>query len=245
MKNKNKELLVWAIKFMKPFFPFLLLLLLFYIIGNYASTFEPCLTGKIIDSLTQKNRSMFFDFLKIIIVFQVISLLFSLLSTWIQFSLQRKITIFTQSRMYLNILYLPSNGTVQKQPGKILNSLLSDRSTVTGIFISQVPSLIVSIFMLCTIGLRLFKIDIILFVLTLSVSFVPMLLAKYFGKRQAKIKEKQSTQNDEYMTYVNETIAGLSDISNYSMQQFFLKKIKTTLNNLFVYVKSSTILRRH
>ena len=49
MRSKNKIALLfhWSSSFIKPFFPVLLLLLFFSLVGNYVSTFEPVFTGKI------------------------------------------------------------------------------------------------------------------------------------------------------------------------------------------------------
>ena len=106
MLNK-KNLNRWAASVLKPFFLVLFFLLCFSLLGNYASTFEPLFTGKIIDALTLKDRTAFFAFLKIIILFQIAGLGFSLLSSWFQFLLQRKMTVYTESRLYLNLLHLP------------------------------------------------------------------------------------------------------------------------------------------
>ncbi len=238
MKNK----LFWSCSFLKPFFPVLFFLLCFTLAGNYASTFEPLFTGKIIDALTLKDRAAFFVFLKIIILFQIVGLGFSLLSSWFQFLLQRKITIYTESRLYLNLLYLPPKGIAEKDSGKLLNLFLSDLGVMTGIYTSQIPSILTSIIMMCIIGLRLFKIDFFIFCLTLIVSIIPVFLAKYFGAKQAIINEAQRKKQDEYTSYINETINGLQEIKNHSSQKFFIYKFKNILKFIFVHVKKSTII---
>lgn len=238
----NTKLNRWAASFIKPFFPVLLFLLSFSLVGNYAATFEPHFTGKIIDALTVQDRKSFFYFLKIIILFQIAGLAFSLLSSWFQFILQRNMTVYTESRLYLNLLHLPPKGSSEQDSGKLLNLFLSDLSVMTGIYTSHIPSIITSLIMVCIIGFRLFTIDIFMFCLTLVVSVIPIFLAKYFGTKQAAVNEAQRKKQDEYTSYIHETIRGLQDIKNHSSQKFFMCKFKTILKYIFVHVKESTVL---
>lgn len=241
MLNK-KKLNRWAASVLKPFFPVLFFLLCFSLLGNYASTFEPLFTGKIIDALTLKDRTAFFAFLKIIILFQIAGLGFSLLSSWFQFLLQRKMTVYTESRLYLNLLHLPPKGSSEQDSGKLLNLFLSDLGVMTGIYTSQIPSIVTSLIMMGIIGFRLFKIDVFIFCLTLIVSVIPVFLAKYFGTKQAAVNEAQRKRQDEYTAYINETIRGLQEIKNYSSQKFFIYKFKNILKYIFIHVKESTII---
>lgn len=238
----NKRLTRWSAAFIKPFFPVLFLLLLFALAGNYASTFEPLFTGKIIDSLTVKDKTNFFSFLKIIIVFQIAGLGFSLLASWFQFLLQRKMTIYTESRLYLNVLHVPPKGNTEKNIGNLLNLFTSDLSTMTGIYTAQIPSIITALVMIGVLAVRLFKIDVLLFCLTLAVSVIPIFLAKYFGTKQAAVNKEQKEQQDMYTSFITESFIGLQDIKNYSAQKFFMLRFKNILRTVFVHVKKSTII---
>ncbi|MEL3908589.1 MAG: ABC transporter ATP-binding protein [Treponemataceae bacterium] len=237
----NKKLFKFSASIMKPFFWALFMLMFFSLFVNYVNTFEPYFTGKIIDCLNAKNKNSFFYYLRLVIIFQVANLGFSILSTICQYFLQRKITIYTESRLYINLLYTSSIGN-KKDSGNILNLFLSDLATMTEIYTSQIPSILVSLVIAIVIGFRLFKIDILLFCLTIIVSIIPILLAKYFGKKQAIINAEQKKCQDKYTTYVNETIEGLHEIHNYSAQKFFRLKFKTILDFIFIHIKRSTIV---
>ncbi|WP_038099804.1 ABC transporter transmembrane domain-containing protein [Treponema pedis] len=239
----NTKLLTrWSVAFIKPFFPVLFFLLCFSLIVNYASTFEPFFTGKIIDALTLKDRAAFFTFLKIIILFQIAGLVFSLLGSWFQFLLQRKMTVYTESRLYLNVLHIPPKGSEKKNVGTLLNLFSSDLGTMTGIYTTQIPSIITTLVMMIVFGFRLFQIDVFLFCLTLIVSVIPVFLAKYFGTKQAEVNKEQKKQQDLYTLFMTESIHGLQDIKNYSSQKFFIQKFKNILNTVFIHVKKSTII---
>ncbi|PIE97802.1 MAG: hypothetical protein CR988_06410 [Treponema sp.] len=243
MKKQNtKALLSWGASFIKPFIPVLILLSIFSLLGSYLLTFEPRFTGKIIDALTQKDRQNFWFFLKIVIVFQLAGFVFSLLATWFGFLFQRKITIYTESRLYLNFLYLPTKKSAEKDSGKLLNLFLSDLSATIGIYTQQLPSILNSLIIMFVIGTRLIKIDVILFFITLLVSIIPIFLAKYFGAKQATIHKLQREQQDKYTSYLNETIYGLQDIKNYSSQKFFREKFLQIVNLIFKLAKKSTII---
>ena len=242
MQNCSKELRRWGIAFITPFFPVLFFLLSFSLIGNYASTFEPLFTGKIIDALTVKDRERFFYFLQIIILFQIAGFAVSLLSSWFQFLLQRNITIYPESRLYLNLLYLQPMGNSKQDSGKLLNLFLSDLGVMTGIYTAQIPSIITSLTMMSIIGFRLFKIDVFIFGLTLVVSVIPVFLAKYFGTKQSAVNEVQRKKHDEYVAYINTTIKGLQEIKNHSSQKFFIYKFKNILRCIFIHIKESTII---
>lgn len=123
-----------------------------------------------------------------------------------------------------------------------MNLFLSDLATMIGVFTSQIPSILVSVIMVTVIGYLLFKIDILLFCLTIIVSIIPILLAKYFGKKQAIINAEQKKCQDRYTTYLNETITGLHEIHNYSAQNFFRIKFRNILNFIFTHIKHSTIV---
>ncbi|MGP1530455.1 MAG: ABC transporter transmembrane domain-containing protein, partial [Treponema sp.] len=238
----DTRLFRWAASFIKPFFPALFFLLCFSLIGNYASTFEPLFTGKIIDALTVQDRESFFYFLKIIILFQLVGLAFSLLSSWFQFLLQRTMTVYTESRLYLNLLHVPPKGSSEQDSGKLLNLFLSDLGVMTGIYTAQIPSVITSLIMMSIIGFRLFNIDVVIFSLTCIVSVIPVFLAKYFGTKQAAVNEAQRKIQDEYTAYIHETIKGLHEIKNHSAQKFFMYKFKNILKFIFIQVKESTML---
>ena len=240
MRSKNKIALLfhWSSSFIKPFFPVLLLLLFFSLVGNYVSTFEPVFTGKIIDALTLKDKTSFFYFLKIIILFQMAGILFSLLSSWFQFLLRRKMTVYTESILYLNLMYLSPKGTFKQDTGKLLNLFLSDLSVLTGIYTAQIPSILISLIMISIIGFRLFKIDVFIFI----VSIIPIFFAKYFGTRLATVNAAQRKSQDEYTSYINETIKGLQEIKNHSSQKFFIYKFKNILRHIFIHIKESTII---
>ena len=244
MRSKNKIALLfhWSSSFIKPFFPVLLLLLFFSLVGNYVSTFEPVFTGKITDALTLKDKTSFFYFLKIIILFQMAGILFSLLSSWFQFLLRRKMTVYTESILYLNLMYLSPKGTFKQDTGKLLNLFLSDLSVLTGIYTAQIPSILISLIMISIIGFRLFKIDVFIFCLTFIVSIIPIFFAKYFGTRLATVNAAQRKSQDEYTSYINETIKGLQEIKNHSSQKFFIHKFKNILRHIFIHIKESTII---
>ena len=72
-------------------------------------------------------------------------------------------TVYTESRLYLNLLHLPPKGSSEQDSGKLLNLFLSDLGVMTGIYTSQIPSIITSLIMMGIIGFRLFKIDIFIF----------------------------------------------------------------------------------
>lgn len=242
-KQIKNYLINWSTSLIKPFFPVLILLLFFTLAGNYLSTFEPLFTGKIIDSLTQKNRIAFFYFLKITISFQIIFFLFSMLNSWGQFLLQRKMTIYTETRLYLNILYSFPKRIDKKNIGKLVNLFLSDLTVVINIYASQIPSILTLFVIMIVIGFRLLKIDIILFCLTTVMSVIPILLATYFGKKQTKVNVSQKKQQDEYTNFIVETINGLFEIKNYSAQNFFRNKFKDLITVIFIYFKKFTILK--
>lgn len=151
-------------------------------------------------------------------------------------------TVYTESRLYLNLLHIPPKGSSEQDSGKLLNLFLSDLGIMTGIYTSQIPSIIISIIMMGIIGFRLFKIDIFIFCLTLIVSVIPVFLAKYFGTKQASVNEAQRKRQDEYTAYINETIRGLQEIKNHSSQKFFIYKFKNILKYIFIHVKESTII---
>lgn len=241
MKTKN-NLFRWAYSYLRPFFPVLFLLCIFALVVNYVSTFEPMFTGRIIDSLTVQDRDGFFFYLKIIIIFQVASLGFSLLNSLFNFLLHRRMTMYTEGKLYISLLHTQEQSTTEQDSGKILNLFLSDLATMTGIFTSQIPSIIIACVMMGVLGFRLFRIDAFLFVLTLVVSVVPVLLAKYFGKRQAAITKEQRQKQDAYTSYIVESLTGLSTIQQYKGQPFFIKKFKHLLKDIFIHVKRSTIV---
>ncbi len=238
----KKDLRTWNINFIKPFLRFIFFLFLFSLIGSYIATYEPFFTGKIIDALTQKDKVTFFKFIKFFILFQIGGFLFSLFASWFRFLLQRKIGIYTQSRLYLNSLYIPVKAYAEKNKGKLLNLFIQDLSVSLSIYSAHIPALLNSLIIMMVIGFRLFKINLSLFILTLVVSVIPIFLAQYFGKKQAQITKEQRKQYDEYNEFLNETISGLQDIKNYSSQVFFKKKFTNIMNEIYLYYKKSTIV---
>ena len=169
-------------------------------------------------------------------------ILFSLLSSWFQFLLRRKMTVYTESILYLNLMYLSPKGTFKQDTGKLLNLFLSDLSVLTGIYTAQIPSILISLIMISIIGFRLFKIDVFIFCLTFIVSIIPIFFAKYFGTRLATVNAAQRKSQDEYTSYINETIKGLQEIKNHSSQKFFIYKFKNILRHIFIHIKESTII---
>lgn len=242
-KNKKKDAIFrWTFVFMRPFFIPIACISLISLIGNYIGTYEPLLTGKIIDTLTTKNVTAFWNILGIIVGIQLLSLIFSLASSWGQYLLQKKMSLYTETRLFLNILHLSPYASATSNHGKILNIFLNDLAQMSGIYSHQIPSLGITFCTMCIIGSRLFKIDSFFFILTIIFSIVPVFLANYFGKKQAIITDFQRKQQDEYTTFIQETIDGLHEIKNYSATKFFKKKFNGILNEIFIYLKKSTFL---
>lgn len=227
---------------MKPFFLSIFLIFLFSLLANYISTFEPFFTGKIIDALTKQNKTLFFQFINFFIILQIIGFIFSMLISWFQFLLNRKIGTYCLSCLYLNFLYLPTKTYTDKNKGFLLNLFKQDLSVLISVYTLQVPSILNSIVIIFVITFRLLKIDCLLFVLTIIVSVVPIILAKIFGKKQAKITKIQYQQEDAYMEFLNESISGLQEIKNYSARKFFMKKFKHLIQNIYNIYKKITLV---
>ena len=161
---------------MRPFFMPIAGITAFTFLGNYIGTYEPLFTGQIIDSLTAKNSPLFWWMIVLVTAVQLGGLLFSLIGSWIQYLLQKKITVYTESRLFLNILHIPPHSVAASKRGKILNVFLSDLAAVTGIYTQQLPALLIAAATMTVIGFRLARIDIFFFCLTAIFSIVPVFL---------------------------------------------------------------------
>lgn len=225
---------------MQPFFITIGGITVFTFLGNYIGTYEPLLTGRIIDCLTAKDSTLFWHTIALVTAIQLAGLAFSLMSSWIQYVLQKRITVYTESRLFLAVLYTPPSAAFNK--GKILNVFLSDLAAVTGIYTQQLPALAISAGTMAVIGFRLMRIDGFFFGLTVVFSIIPVFLAHYFGKKQAAVTEVQRKQQDQYTAFINEAVTGLHEIKNYCAARFFKKRFQLLLTDIFSYLKKSTFL---
>lgn len=232
----------WTAALMQPFFIPIGIITLFGFAGNYIGTYEPLLTGKIVDSLTAGDVPLFWRMIALVTIIQIGSLLFSLIGSWVQYLLQKKITVYTESRLFLTMMYMPPQSTAAANRGKILNVFLSDLGEVTGIYTQKLPALVLSAGTMAVIGFRLIRIDGFFFGLTALFSVVPVFLAHYFGQKQAAVSEVQRKQQDEYTDFVDETVSGLHEIKNYSAARFFKTRFQSILAEIFRYLKKSTFL---
>ena len=225
---------------MQPFFIVIGAITVFTFLGNYIGTYEPLCTGRIIDSLTAKDIPLFWKMIAAVTAIQLVGLAFSLISSWIQYLLQKKITGYTESRLFLTVLHTPPSAAANR--GKILNVFLSDLAAVTGIYTQQLPALIISAGTMAVIGFRLVRIDGFFFCLTAIFSIIPVFLAHYFGQKQAAVTEVQRRQQDQYTAFIDEAVTGLHEIKNYSAARFFKKRFQQLLTAIFLYLKKSTFL---
>lgn len=227
---------------MRPFFIAIGGCTAFAFAGNYIGTYEPLFTGRIIDALTSRDTSLFCRMIILVTAVQLGNLVFSLLSSWIQYLLQKKITVYTESRLFLAVLHTPPHSIAAAQRGKILNVFLSDLAAVTGMYTQQVPALITAAATMTIIGFRLVRIDAFFFSLTALFSAVPVFLAHYFGKQQAAVTEVQRVQQDQYTAFIDEAVTGLHEIKNHSAARFFKRQFQLLLASIFSYLKKSTLL---
>lgn len=227
---------------MQPFFLSIGGVTVFTFLGNYIGTYEPLFTGRIIDALTSKNIPLFWRMIVLVTAIQLGNLLFSLISSWIQYLLQKKITVYTESRLFLAVLHTPPHSIAATKRGKILNVFLSDLAAVTGMYTQQVPALLTAAATMTVIGFRLARIDVFFFSLTALFSVVPVFLAHYFGQKQAAVAEVQRIQQDQYTAFIDEAVTGLHEIKNYSAARFFKRKFELLLAAIFSYLKKSTLL---
>ena len=242
IKHFQAALYRWTAVFMRPFFMPIAGITAFTFLGNYIGTYEPLFTGQIIDSLTAKNSPLFWWMIVLVTAVQLGGLLFSLIGSWIQYLLQKKITVYTESRLFLNILHIPPHSVAASKRGKILNVFLSDLAAVTGIYTQQLPALLIAAATMTVIGFRLARIDIFFFCLTAIFSIVPVFLTHYFGKKQAAVTEIQRMQQDQYTAFIDESLIGLHEIKNYSAARFFKQRFQLLLAAIFSYLKKSTFL---
>ena len=240
IKPSQAALYRWTAVLMQPFFIVIGAITVFTFLGNYIGTYEPLCTGRIIDSLTAKDIPLFWKMIAAVTAIQLVGLAFSLISSWIQYLLQKKITGYTESRLFLTVLHTPPSAAANR--GKILNVFLSDLAAVTGIYTQQLPALIISAGTMAVIGFRLVRIDGFFFCLTAIFSIIPVFLAHYFGQKQAAVTEVQRRQQDQYTAFIDEAVTGLHEIKNYSAARFFKKRFQQLLTAIFLYLKKSTFL---
>lgn len=220
----------WGWKFLAPFLPVVFALSFFSLFSNLLDTVEPMLTGRIIDSLSSKDVRLFWTSFLYVVSIQLSGLCLSLLYTWLNLLFQKKVTVYSESRMYQVLLKgLPSS----IQQGKVLTLFQSDLPTMTSIYLNQIPGACIAAITLIVLGFRLLQIDLLVFLITVVMSVVPLLLADHYGKCQAKVNDAQREIQEKYSLFLIESTNGMSEIQNSGSRRNFRKKFENVISRIF------------
>ncbi len=190
------------------------------------------LNGRSIEEVTKLNLKLALFFLGCYLIEQILASVIERIANAslykIELNVSRKVSYLT----YKKALYLPAFAYEEKTSGELINRITNDTETIINsfdrlleIFSGLLSSLIIFVYIFY--NSYLIGCEILLFI------FIFAFVVKYFNPKLKEIHKKRKALNDEYTSFVTESIRGIREIKTLGIKD-------SLFNNLEILIKKLT-----
>ena len=230
MKKENiLSKLLWCWQFTRKEMPLVYISLLLSIILSYLYSFEPLLTGSLMDILSLGDFSSFITTLVVLFILQTCGLFLSLLLGRLNFTVEKRSTLRCESLFFSSIIKRKRYGFLKGREAEVLNIIKSDISVVTSVWTTTLPGLVTSLFTLFIVSWRLIVLNTYAFILTIVFAIFPIVVYQIAGKKERKLNVDAKIFGDNYISSIQSSInASYLSTGNGSsfFKQFFISRLE-------------------
>ena len=191
----------------------------------------------------------------LILVFSMVSLtntLIGFVRQWVLIHLSIKIDIPLMMGYFGHIFHLPMSFFATRKTGDI-TTRYSDANTIKSIFTSIALSLIMDISMAIITGIILFRMNAMLFSISLFMALVSILLVLIYKQPYKKINEETMVQSAALNSQMIESLRGIEtvkcnaneDTELENLEREYIKSLKISLRSSRISTTQGLIFRLH
>ena len=140
-------------------------------------------------------------------------------------------TLNLKHQLVKSILHRPMHRLRRKDDEYYLNLLSNDADTYTNEYLNVIPYVFASLAAIVSAAFMLIKLNIVLFAIAVTLSFIPMLLGNVFTKPLKKLTDKRSEIGGEYTGATKQIIEGNEAIRSSNAQADFIERFDSSAKN--------------
>ena len=208
MPKVTKELLLRILKYLKPYWFQLLLVLIIIVISSVLGLLPSIITGKIIDTaILGKDFKLLVELVLIAIVTltasQVVGVVESHINGWVS----ERIVYDMRNEMFQHLQSMPHAFFTSEKQGDIITRMNSDISGVSSVISGTLTSVVSNVCTVITTLVALLKLDSKLAIVGILVIPLLVLPTKTAGKNRWKLLSESQVKRDELNGIVNESLS--------------------------------------
>lgn len=180
---------------------------------------QPLIWGKLLTKLFSREFSGLIIFIIYLTILFILESLVNFLKSYLFFSVSENIVYDLKRDMYNKMLNLPIKVFDDMKIGEFISRINGDASIVANIITNQFVNILIDIIKVIIIGVVSFKINAKLALVVLITFPITYLVFTIFGKIIRKNSSELAKINDNYFSYIQQSIFGIRDIISLGIKK--------------------------
>ena len=205
----------------------------------------------VVDAATGFKSEKFFNYILIMLVTTVVSIVISSFSTMFSSFVNEKFAFGIRAKMYDKVQRSSWQKLTKYHSADLLSRLSGDIDTISSSLISIVPNAFVTLIQLILIVVILLQYDPVLVLIGIIIGPVGLIATILFRKKYASYQTKLKQSNSEYYAFMQETLSNsgvvksfqLEDKNNQRFQQIRDKRMKLIVRSARLNSIMSSLMR--
>lgn len=216
--KENKIVVKWLMKIGKNFKRYIFGFLIINFVTMVISLGSAIAGRYVVDAATGFKSDLFFNYIVIMLVTTVASIIISSLSSMFSGYVNEKFAFGVRLQMYDKVQRSVWNKLTKYHSADVLTRLSVDVDTVASSIISIVPNAIVTFLQLILVLCILIKYDPVLAIIGLIVGPLGFFAAIFFRKRYALYNKRIKQSTSEYYAFMQESLANTSVVKTFQLE---------------------------
>lgn len=205
----------------------------------------------VVDAATGFKSEKFFNYILIMLVTTIVSILISSFSTMFSSFVNEKFAFGIRAKMYDRVQRSSWQKLTKYHSADLLSRLSGDIDTISSSLISIVPNAVVTLIQLILIVVILIQYDPVLVLIGIIIGPVGLIATVLFRKKYASYQTKLRQSNSEYYAFMQETLSNsgvvksfqLEDENNQRFQKIRDKRMKLIVRSARLNSIMSSLMR--
>ncbi len=240
-KLSDKELLMWFFKLIKPYIPYLILILILSLIRLLTSLLYPYLTKYIIDSIVNGNVDSLMFFLTLFMGVISVMCIAGFSRIYAIAYVANKFLYDLRYRMFVHLYRLKLDYFSKEETGSIVSRIINDVNTIGSSIASGIIDLVIDLISLGGAIFLMYSLSPDLTIVLLSLIPLILISTYVFARRARKAYSKTRRKIAEITGKITQDIEGAKVIQAFPQRkQFNLEEFKRIARETFeAYIEAA------
>ncbi len=240
-KLSDKELLMWFFKLIKPYIPYLILILILSLIRLLTSLLYPYLTKYIIDSIVNGNVDSLMFFLTLFMGVISVMCVAGFSRIYAIAYVANKLLYDLRYRMFVHLYRLKLDYFSKEETGSIVSRIINDVNTIGSSIASGIIDLVIDLISLGGAIFLMYSLSPDLTIVLLSLIPFILISTYVFARRARKAYSKTRRKIAEITGKITQDIEGAKVIQAFPQRkQFNLEEFKRIARETFeAYIEAA------